>query len=136
MKPSSLELPTNGDRDASTVTATPLRSRKKKSGNVQYRALLQAAPDAIVVVNEAGNIVFVNAQAERLFGYGQDELIGKSAELLVSEHFRGQHTVQHSLFLVAPSERPAMANLEFFGLRKDGTEFPAEVRLSPLATKQ
>jgi len=58
---------------------------------MQYRDLLHAAPDAIVVVNQTGLIVLVNAQAERLFGYSRDEMIGRSADFLVSEHSRGQH---------------------------------------------
>ncbi len=73
---------------------------------------------------------------EKLFGYGRDELIGQPAEILVSERFRSQHSDQHSRFLAPPPERPAVAGLELFGLRKDGTEFPAEIRLRPLDTKQ
>ena len=103
---------------------------------MHYRALLHAAPDAVVVVNQVGNIVFVNGQAEKLFGYHREELIGQPAAILLSEHFRGRHRVQHSLFLAAPLDRPAVAGLELVGLRKDGTEFPAEIRLSPLDTKQ
>jgi two-component system, cell cycle sensor histidine kinase and response regulator CckA len=103
---------------------------------VQYRALLEAAPDAIVVVNQSAVIVLVNAQAERLFGYRRGELIGKPADILVPEHFRSQHGEQHSRFLAAPSERPMVAGLELFGLRKDGTEFPAEIRFSPLDTNE
>jgi PAS domain S-box-containing protein len=103
---------------------------------MQYRALLEAAPDAIVVVNQSAAIVLVNAQAERLFGYRREELIGRPAKILVSKNFRDQHSHQHSRFLAAPQERPAMAGLELFGLRKDGTEFPIEIRLSPLDTKE
>jgi two-component system cell cycle sensor histidine kinase/response regulator CckA len=103
---------------------------------MHYRALLHAAPDAVVVVNQVGNIVFVNGQAEKLFGYRRDELIGQPAVILLSEHFRGRHSVQHSVFLAAPLDRPTVAGLELVGLRKDGTEFPAEIRLSPLDTKQ
>jgi PAS domain S-box-containing protein len=102
---------------------------------MQYRALLEAAPDAIVVVNQSGIVVLVNAQAERLFGYRRDELIGQPADILVSEHFRGQHNEQHSRLLAAPPARSTVVGLQLFGLRKDGTEFPAEIRLSPLDTK-
>jgi PAS domain S-box-containing protein len=103
---------------------------------MKYRALLEAAPDGIVVVNHSGKIVLVNAQAEKLFGYRRDELIGKSADILVSEHSRGQHRDEHARFLVAAPDRPAVSSMELFGLRKDGSEFPAEIRLSPLDTKQ
>jgi two-component system, cell cycle sensor histidine kinase and response regulator CckA len=103
---------------------------------MQYRALLETAPDAIVVVNQSAAIVLVNAQAEKLFGYRRNELIGQSVDMLVSEQFRGQHSEQRTRFLAAPPQRPMVAGLELFGLRKDGTEFPAEVRLSPLDTKE
>jgi PAS domain S-box-containing protein len=112
--------------------SSPPRVRKR----TDYRALLEAAPDAIIVVNQAAVIVLVNVQAEKLFGYSREELIGQPAKILVSEKFRDQHGHQHSRFLAAPQERPAMAGLELFGLRKDGTEFPIEVRLSPLDTKE
>jgi PAS domain S-box-containing protein len=103
---------------------------------VQYRALLEAAPDAIVVVNQAGRIVLVNEQVEKLFGYRRTELIGQPAEMLVSEHSRVQHKAHHARFRGAASERPTLLGQELFGLRKDGTEFSAEIRLSPLQTKQ
>jgi PAS domain S-box-containing protein len=103
---------------------------------MQYRALLEWAPDGIVVVNKLGIIVLVNAQAEKLFGYSRAELLGKSAETLLSEHSRGEHREQHSRFLAGASERPTLVGLELFGLRKDGSEFPAELRLSPTDTKE
>jgi PAS domain S-box-containing protein len=93
---------------------------------------LEAAPDAIIVVNQSAVIALVNAQAEKLFGYSREELIGRPAKILVSEKFRDQHSQQHSRFLAGPQERPAMAGLELFGLRRDGTEFSIEIRLSPV----
>jgi two-component system, cell cycle sensor histidine kinase and response regulator CckA len=120
--------------ELSTLTS-PLCVRKNKDGYMRYRALLEAVPDAIVVVDQSGTIVLVNAQAETLFGYGRDELIGRLAEILVSEHYRGYHYHQHSRFLAPSGDRPKVAGLELFGLRKDGSEFPAEIRLSPLDTK-
>src|ERR1700722_10622305 len=135
MKPIVLKPPAIEARDPSAPVSLSPRPARKRDGNMQYRALLQAAPDAIVVVNQAGRIVLVNAQAERLYCYRRDELIGQPAEMLVSEHSRSQHSVQHSLFLVTPPERSGVACLELLGLRKDGTEFPCEIRLSPLDTK-
>src|SRR3984957_5580344 len=114
----------------------PLGGLKNKRRGLQYRSLVEAAPDAIVVVNQSGTIVLVNAQAEKLFGYRRNELVGQPAKILVSETFRNQHSHQHSRFLAIPQERPTMAGLELFGLRKDGTEFPIEIRLSPLDTKE
>ncbi len=103
---------------------------------MRYRALLDAAPDAIIVVNQFSKIVLVNVQAERLFGYSRDELIGQPSEIIVSKYFRSQLSDQQSRFMAASSERPMVAGLELFGLRKDGSEFPAEIRLSPLNTKR
>jgi diguanylate cyclase (GGDEF)-like protein/PAS domain S-box-containing protein len=118
------------------ATPLPLSVRKNKRGDMQYRSLLEAAPDAIVVVNPSGTIVLVNTQAERLFGYRRDELIGQPTEILVPQRFRGQHSEHHSRFLAPGLERPLLAGLELFGLHKDGSEFPVEIRLSPLDTKQ
>jgi PAS domain S-box-containing protein len=137
MKITKRQPPTNDARDPSALMSPLLLGQKNKSGNMRYGGpLLEAGPDAVVVVNQSGRIVLVNAQAERLFGYRRDELIGQPAEILVSEHFRGQHNDQYSRFLVAPQERPAVGGLELFGLRKDGSEFPAEIRLSPLDTEE
>jgi diguanylate cyclase (GGDEF)-like protein/PAS domain S-box-containing protein len=136
MKSITIKPPRRDASDPSTLISPPLRRREGKIGDMQYQALLRAAPDAIVVVNQFGVIVLVNAQAERLFGYRGDELIGQPAEILVSAHSRGPHTDQHSRFPIAPLVRPAVAALELIGLRKDGSEFPAEIRLSPMDTEQ
>jgi two-component system cell cycle sensor histidine kinase/response regulator CckA len=113
-----------------------LSVRKSNSRYMRYRTLLEAVPDAIVVFDQLGKIVLVNAQAETLFGYSRGELIGEPADGLISESFRVRHSDQRSRFLVASTERPKVAGLELFGLRKDGSEFPAEIRLSPIDTNQ
>jgi PAS domain S-box-containing protein len=136
MKPTMIEPSTKDARDPSALISPPLHQRKNRGGYMRYRPLLDTAPDAMVVVDQSHTIVLVNAQAEKLFGYRRDELIGQSAEILVSEHLRSQHRDQISRFLAAPPERPTVAGLELFGLRKDGSEFPAEIRLSPVDTKQ
>jgi diguanylate cyclase (GGDEF)-like protein/PAS domain S-box-containing protein len=130
--------PINGDKHPTVLSApVPMvREHKVRARSMQYRNLLQAGPDSIVVFNQLGTIVFVNAQTEILFGYSRSEVIGQRADLLVSEHFRDQHNAQHSRLLVMPLERRVVAGLELFGLRKDGTEFPAEIRFSPLETKE
>jgi diguanylate cyclase (GGDEF)-like protein/PAS domain S-box-containing protein len=118
------------------TTPLPVNRRKHKRGNIQYRGLLEAAPDAIVVVNQSNTIVLVNAQAERLFGYSRDEMIGQPTKILVPQRFRDQHSEQYSHFLAPHLKRPLLAGLELFGLHKDGSEFPVEIRLSPLDTKK
>jgi PAS domain S-box-containing protein len=134
MKPTIASSRTKDARYTS-VLVPPLQVRKKKSGYMRYRALLEAAPDAIVVVDQFGMIVLVNSQTEKLFGYGPEELIGQPAEILVSEHSRSLQNEQYSRFLAPALERPAVAGLELFGLRKDRSEFPVEIRLSPVDTK-
>jgi two-component system, cell cycle sensor histidine kinase and response regulator CckA len=140
MGTTKIESPDKSDSDKSLAAPgaplLPPRLQKNRGTGMQYRALLQGAPDAIVVVNQSGTIVLVNEQAEKLFGYRRAELIGRSAEILVAERCRAQHSDQYSRFRSPPSERPEVAGLELFGSRKDGTEFPAEIRLSPIDTKQ
>jgi PAS domain S-box-containing protein len=100
-----------------------------------FRQLLDAAPDAAVVVDEHGRIVLVNSQAERVFGYPRVEMLGQPIELLIPERFRGSHVEHRSRFTSLPKVRPMGSGLELFGRRHDGTEFPIEVSISPLHTE-
>lgn len=102
----------------------------------KFRSLVESAPDAIVVVDGRGSIVLVNAQTERLFGYRRTELLGKPIETLVPERFRVGHVAQRSAYFTAPRTRLKETSREFFGLRKDGSEFPAEISLSPIETDE
>ncbi|MDP9151172.1 MAG: PAS domain S-box protein [Myxococcota bacterium] len=102
--------------------------------NMQYRELLDTAPDAIVVVSGDGAIAFVNVQTERLFGYARSELVGQSLELLIPARFRAGHKHHIARFLESPVTRPMGSGLELFGRHKDGADFPVEVSLSPVRT--
>ena len=101
----------------------------------QFRALLEAAPDAMVIVDERGQIQLVNGQAEQLFGYARSDLVGHSIELLVPERARAAHVGHRRNYLRAPATRPMGAGVELYARRSDGIEFPVEISLSPLETQ-
>ena len=94
--------------------------------------LLEAVPDAIVIADTRGRIVFVNAQAERMFGYSKLELDGGSLEMLIPPRYRKQHVTHVAAFVASPRVRQMGKNLELLGQRKDGAEFPVEISISPL----
>jgi PAS domain S-box-containing protein len=104
--------------------------------NLPFRDLIDAAPDGIVVCDQAGTLVLVNAEAERMFGYARDELVGKSIELLIPERIRPHHGHHLSSYVSAPRLRPMGSEVDLRGLRKDGTEFPVEISLSPVRTER
>ena len=95
-------------------------------------ALIDAAPDGIVVVGEQGEILLVNRQLELLFGYGRDELVGGPIEALIPEDVRGAHRAHRTRFRADPTARPMGAGLRLHGRRKDSTTFPVEISLSPV----
>ena len=99
-----------------------------------FRALLEAAPDAMVIVDGSGTIQLVNAQTESMFGYTREELLGRNVDILVPERFRGQHGVHRRAYSANGQVRPMGAGLDLYGLRRDGREFPVEISLSPLET--
>ncbi len=99
-----------------------------------WRGLVESAPDALVVVDVQGNIVYVSSQTQRLFGYSRNELLNEKIEILLPVRFRERHVAQRSHYFEALRVRPMGAGLELFGLHKSGCEIPIEISLSPLET--
>lgn len=96
------------------------------------RLLIEAAPDGLVVVNDEGAIVFVNSTAEQLFGYSRAELLGRPVEILLPERYRAAHVQHRRAYVAAPRRRPMGSGLELWARRKDGSEFPVDISLSPV----
>jgi diguanylate cyclase (GGDEF)-like protein/PAS domain S-box-containing protein len=111
------------------------RLREEAALDARFRQLLDAAPDAMVIVGPDGRIHLVNSQVEKIFGYAREELIGQPVEMLVPPRYRAQHPRHRTGYFSDPRARPMGAGLDLHGLRKDGTEFPAEISLAPMQSE-
>lgn len=117
---------------------TDLRQRElevSRRALERFQRVVEAAPSAMVMVNQSGKIEMVNAQAERVFGYDRAALLGQRVEILVPARFRRGHPGLRSTFFAAPQSRPMGAGRDLYGLRKDGSEFPVEIGLNPIETE-
>ena len=108
----------------------------RMAGLRETQEVLDSTPDAMIIVNDKGDIVFVNNQTEKVFGYARDELLEKHVELLIPKHLHNRHSRHLETFFSDPHARPMGAGLELDGRRKDGSQFPVEISLSPVRTKR
>lgn len=117
------------------ITAHKAAEQERERAEARYRALLEAAPDAIVTCNAGGQIVLVNSQTEVLFGYPRAELLGKQVEILLPQGLDTRHATHRSRYLADPHPRMMGSGLDLFARRKDGSVFPCEISLSPVTTE-
>jgi PAS domain S-box-containing protein len=125
-------LPASSDH----TELAPALSAKTMANALLSTGLLEALPDAVIAVDHEGTIVQVNSQTQALFGYDRDELIGQKVEMLVPESFRQQHHHHRDNFARAPKTRRMGADLDLYGRRRNGSEFPVEISLSPIVTEK
>jgi PAS domain S-box-containing protein len=119
-----------GDGKLSEETTRTVRTARVEA---LFEKLFEFSPDAIVVTDETGKISEVNAQVERFFGYSRSELLGKQVEILLPEKFRATHPTARDKYKDKPHVRTMGAGLELYGRRKDGSEFPVDIMLGPIA---
>jgi PAS domain S-box-containing protein len=133
--PAEISLSAIETAEGRLVTAVVRDVTERRKTQTKFQGLLEAAPDAMVGVDDQGLIRLVNTQSERLFGYDRAELLGKRIEILVPPRAREVHPRHRERYFAAPAVRPMGAGNELFGVRKDGTEFPAEISLSSIETE-
>jgi len=109
---------------------------ERKRLEERFRRVVESAPNAMVMVNSEGSIEMVNTQAERLFDYSREELLGERIEILVPERFRHHHPQKRKMFFGDLQSRPMGVGRDLFGRRKNGSEFPIEIGLNPIETEE
>lgn len=108
----------------------------KKQAEGKFQAILESAPDAMVVINKFGQVIFINNQTQKLFGYDREQIIGQEIEMLMPARFAGKHVGHRAGFFLDPNVREMGAGQQLVGKKSNGEEFPAEIMLSPLETEE
>lgn len=124
------------DGEGGLVLASIIDISERKRAEERFRRVVESAPNAIVVIDQTGQIILVNAQTELLFGYVREELLGRKVEMLLPERFRAVHPGMRNGFFTEPTTRAMGAGRELFGLRRDGYEFPVEIGLNPIQSEE
>ncbi len=120
--------------DGKSKVSGPSRSLSVTLGEDVYHDIVEAAPDAMVMIDASGHILLANRQVEKLFGYSREQIVGQSIEVLLPPRFRGGHVAKRTQYFDNPQIRAMGSGRELFAQRADGTEFPVEVSLSPMLT--
>lgn len=124
----------DGTEKAQGVLSTIRDITKQKLPEERFQKILEATPDAMVMINQGGKIVFINTQTEKIFGYEKNELLGQPVEILIPEPYRNRHPEHRTKYFSSPHVRPMGIGMELYGLRKNGEHFPVEISLSPFDT--
>jgi PAS domain S-box-containing protein len=123
-------------QDGLVILSSIVDISERRQAEERFRLAVESSPNGMVMVSQRGQIVLVNAEAEHMFGYSRDELVGRNIEMLVPARFRAGHSSHRENFANQPERRLMGAGRDLYGLRKSGTEFPVEIGLNPISTPQ
>jgi PAS domain S-box-containing protein len=133
--PEPVEVPAHGQSAADSAPAAQGEAPRADASDERFRLVVEAAPNAMIMIDPRGAIQLLNSQAEQLFGYSREQILGQSIEMLLPASLRAMHRAVRGAFMRAPEARRMGAGRDLFGLRSDGVEVPIEIGLNPIATR-